>query len=237
MKKRISQLAGIILLFFISSCSKVDGSGPVVRETVPVSSFSKLALELNATVFYSPSADFKLEIEGEKNILNALKKDVRHQTLFIGVRDNVTIRPRHDIKIYINAPDLEQLQISGIGNIVVMKPYRPEHLYLGISGSGSISIPLLETDRLIADISGSGTIVVDNGVALNADVDIRGSGLADWENLTVDSVDSRISGSGTLRMFVNNFIKTKISGSGTFFYKGNPIIESDISGTGRIVRL
>lgn len=233
--KFLSILIGVVL--FIASCSKVEGTGPVVRRTVDAANFEILSMEVPATLFYSPSPTFKVELEAQQNILDLIKTEVRNNAVFFSVKNNANIRTRGEIKIYVEAPDLNHLQLAGNGNIVVMKPYRPDVLYLGISGNGSISIPLLESNRLLADIDGSGNIVIDNGFAVNADIDISGSGLADWENLATDSLTSRIRGSATIRVFTNKYLKTVITGSGSLYYKGNPVIESQVSGTGKIVKL
>lgn len=227
----------ICVVVFTTACSKVEGTGPVVRQTVNAANFEILSMEVPATLYYSPAAAFKVELEAQQNILDLIKTEVRNNGIFFSVKNNANIRTREQIKIYVEAPDLRHLQIAGNGNILVMKPYSPDVLYLGISGNGSISIPSLESNKLLADINGSGKIVIDNGVAVNADIDISGSGLADWENLTTDSLTSRINGSATIRVFANKYLKTVITGSGSLYYKGNPVIESQVSGTGKIVKL
>ncbi|WP_336513978.1 head GIN domain-containing protein [Pollutibacter soli] len=237
MKNRNALSVLVIIMAVLNSCTKVEGTGPVVRQTINTADFEMLVQEVPATLFYTPSSTFKVEVEAQQNIINLIKTEVVNNTIFFSVKNNANIRTRENIKIHVQAPDLSHLQLAGNGNIVVMTPYRPDVLYVGISGNGNIAIPFLEANRLLADINGSGNISIENGVALKADIDITGSGLADWENLSTDSLTSRISGSATIRVFANDYIKTVITGSGTLYYKGNPVIESQVSGTGKIIKL
>ena len=141
------------------------------------------------------------------------------------INDNILYLVKHDnasrwwskwrgekVRIYITAPNIEHIAVSGSGNIKVD----------------------VETDDLEGKVSGSGNMDL-KGIARNTIFSVSGSGNLDAENLAADNCQVKISGSGNCRVQVKDNLVSKISGSGKVYYSGDPEkIINNSSGSGSL---
>ena len=234
MKKCILFLSAAVLAFTIQSCAKINGDGPVVTETRNVSGFTSINAGIAGTVYFTPGNDYKVEIHAQKNIIDAMNTRVSGGELKLEI-DYRKHLGRHDrIEVYITAPDITGLTVSGSCDIKVMQLFQPQDLDLKISGSGAITIPDLQTSYLHAKISGSGDVIVNDGAADREKVEISGSGDVDLLNLLAHTSETHTSGSGTTKVNVSESLDVHVSGSGDVFYKGTPTVTASISGSGKV---
>jgi hypothetical protein len=135
--------------------------------------------------------------------------------------------------IVVTAPDIKQIDISGIGSIESDGIFKVEELDLKVTGSGKIELDIQAT-KVKAMISGAGKIDLD-GTADEMRVDISGSGKIDAEELKVKKCTANISGSGKCLVDVTDELNTNISGSGSVYYVTKPTnLNNNISGVGKV---
>ena len=146
----------ILGLFLLSSCDCIEGEGPIVSENRNLSGFDRIELEASANVFISKSDNFKVQIEGQQNILDILRTRLRGNTLVIEYEEACVMNTRN-IEIYISMPEIEEVQIDGSGDVESEDQFITDEFYAGVSGSGSIDMNI-RTQELDAAISGSGSI-------------------------------------------------------------------------------
>jgi hypothetical protein len=238
MKSQPIILISIVLFAFaISSCTKytsrIKGQGPVVKETVEMSSISAVSLSIDANVVLTRGDSQSVLIEGQQNIIANIEKYVTDEGMWrIGYYNSVT---KHaGVTIYITSPGIDFATVSGSGNIETTNHFPGNaHVYLKISGSGNIWFST-DADIVESGISGSGQIFV-RGTAREHSINISGSGNVKAFELATDNTIVRVSGSGNSEVFVQDYLNATISGSGSVFYKGNPEIEANISGSGTII--
>ena len=221
----------ILGLFLLSSCDCIEGEGPIVSENRNVSGFDKIELEASANVFISKSDDFKVQIEGQQNILDILRTRKRGNTLVIEYEEACVMNTRK-LEIYISMPEIKEVQIDGSGDVESEDQFTANKFYAGISGSGSIDMDV-RTQELDASISGSGSIY------LRGDTDdfyatINGSGDLKASRLKARIAKLKISGSGSAYIHVIDELSARVSGSGNLNYSGNPSIDFDSSGSGKV---
>jgi hypothetical protein len=226
-----------VALTVITSCKKISGEGPIVVESRDITGFVAIKSGSPADIFLAPGPDYKVEIESQQNIIDAIETVVKDRTLEIREKHGIQLKPKQRIKVYITAPDVQSLAVHGSGNIDVTRDFIGTHLDLKIKGSGSINVPYLEVDRLYADISGSGDIRVQDGAVQAEELTISGSGDMTMPNLEAKNAEARISGSGNIRLFATDHLKVRISGSGNVYYRGTPTIDVEISGSGSLKRM
>lgn len=239
MKSKFSLLAGFIALFVFSSCSKkIEGEGPVVTETRTRSAFEGLAASVDATVYFTQSADQSITLEAQRNILDEIETVVNNNVLRIRYKHpNTSIRNSKRVIIRVTGPVAKFLEQDGSGSMEIEGTIDPTTAQLVVSGSGNIHAEQVLTNKLEVILSGSGRIIIDDGEANEEKVTISGSGQVDISELQVKDAEANISGSGSMKIYVTNNLKARISGSGTVYYKGNPAISTQISGSGAVVRM
>lgn len=233
--KKISLLIALSAVSaFYTSCSKIKGEGDVVSEERTLTSCSGISLAMDAYVTYSPDTAYSLVIQGQQNILDHIETNVENGTLVFQYEDHVKIGSHAQITAVVKGPAFTRLGISGSGNMTVDNAWDVYSADLNISGSGNLSVALLNAHYLDATISGSGNIKGYYGNCKSERLTISGSGNIDMLGVEADSAWTNISGSGDIKLAVSTYLNATISGSGNVRYFGNPLIVTNISGSGTV---
>jgi hypothetical protein len=177
---------------------KVKGSGNVVTQTREITGFSAVEVGGAMDVEIVAQKDFSVEIEGDDNLLEFVRTEVRGDTLYIGSHKRFSTNGR--IKIRISAPDVERIDVSGASNLALTN-VRNGALSIGSSGASKIRVSG-ETGNLKVDMSGASKL--------------DAAGLRS-ENATVDA-----SGACAMNVFVSGDLKADLSGASKVNYSGNP---------------
>jgi hypothetical protein len=235
MKSSISVIL-IAALYLLPSCEKVVGEGPLVTETRSVGNFTGISMEMAGKVNFTIGSEYRVELTAQRNILDVLQTNVASGVLHIDFKDNVRAKNYEEIIVNITAPSLNDVRLSGSGDINVHGNVATSSLKVLVSGSGNISIQnAVVKDKIRTDVSGSGNISILNGSATDHDMKISGSGNVDMVGVIAQNASIRISGSGDVKVQVSKRLDAHISGSGSVYYRGNPIISTQISGSGRVL--
>lgn len=239
MKTKTMMMAILALFIGISftSCEKIKGKGDTVTVTRTATGYSSIGLAMPATVYFTTADEYSLEIQGQQNIIDRIETRVKGSQLKIKLKNGVSIRNHEPIRVYVTAPAVNTLEISGSGDIYSDNTWTGQDLSIHISGSGNITISEIVADRFSASISGSGDMKVLAGTAGRVDLKISGSGNIEMHQVVAEEVWTRTSGSGDMYVQAQDLLDVTISGSGNIFYLGNPIINTHISGSGNIQRL
>lgn len=237
MNKQLLTMAAIYVGLSFSSCSKINGAGPVVTQTRNISGFTGIRSAMSGDIYIRQDSVYKVEIHAQQNIIDVLNTSKSGEVLKIDYDYNKRIGHHDKVEIMISCPDIRSLSISGSGNITVLNNCTPPSVDLSVSGSGTLSMAALNTSKTDASISGSGNIVVLDGSSGMTATDISGSGQIDMVGLRTGNADVHIAGSGTTKLTVQDVLNVRISGSGDVYYRGNPVVNSSISGSGKVKRL
>jgi len=226
------------LLLGFSSCEKVKGKGEVVNQTRAITGFTGISLAIDATVYFSPDTGFYLEVRAQQNILDILQTELdANNNLIIKYKPSVIVGSHEPVEIFVAAPDMRSLSISGSGDILVDTPWETQYIETVTSGSGNINISQLDANEFRATISGSGNVQASSGTVNMQHLLISGSGNMDLLGLESDTTMATISGSGNITVWVNKLLDATISGSGNISYKGNPVVNTHISGSGSVIKI
>ena len=207
-------VALVAVLFVLTGCSVVSGSGQVKSETRQVNGFTGIELSGEGEVIVEQGEAESLTIEADDNVLPVLTSEVKDSVLRLGTKPRTTVRTRNPVRYRVMLPNLTSISLSG---------------------SGSVSAANLQVDALQVDISGSGTMNIA-GSADEQEVEMSGSGRYDAAGLGSRSVSLEISGSGDAAVAASERLRVDISGSGTVTYSGDPAIDQSVSGSGRLVK-
>ena len=231
-----------VALMVLSACNaqwkKVKGNGNVVTIERSTADYNKIAVSGWFDVELVDGTEGALKIRGEENLLEYIKTEVKDDKLVIKVKSGVSLKPSSwgkDGGIYVTVPveEVEEVTLSGSGDIVSSTTLRSDRFRTSMSGSGDISLSV-EAEDVEASLSGSGDINL-KGQAGNFEVRVSGSGDVKAYELSANTVEATISGSADVQVTANEMLYARVSGSGDIHYKGDPKkIDSKASGSGGI---
>jgi len=208
--------AKIILLVFISfllvSCklTGIKGNGDLVNDLREVEGFEKVDISGNFEVEINVGENTRLEIIAESNLLKYIKARVKKNTLYISSREN--LRPRKDLKILINCPELYAIECSGVNDIIA-KGINSDEFDIDLSGAASIDISG-KTEYLKIDVSGAADLMARHFLTENVSIDV--SGAANAEVYASHSCNAEVSGAGFIELYGEaKDVNMDISGAGS----------------------
>lgn len=229
-----------LLLVFLSSCvvhadRAVKGSGRVSEEVHKLRGFSGVKFATIGNLHIKKGRREELRVEAEENLHDYFECEVSDGVLEIKNRRNVNIRPRKEVHFYLTVRELDEIVLSGCGNIDA-PDLEGRRIRLAISGSGNLETGDLEADEIMLKISGSGNLIVGDGETDEVDISITGSGNIGMRSLDAKSARLKISGSGNAKISRGSVGRQSIVITGSGHYKAKQLGSSDadvmISGSG-----
>jgi hypothetical protein len=231
-------MAGLLLLamWLLSSCDAlrtIRGTGDITSETREVSDFSAVNLAGIGNVVVDYGERESLRIEAEDNLLPYLETEVEGDTLSIGIREGVNVIPTQGIFYYLTVRDLDEVQVSGLGNIDVPR-LEGTTVALKISGGGDINVEEVLAKRLDVLLSGLGNLTIEGGEVANSDVRLTGAGNYNASDMASEVVSVEVTGLGSAGVWAQDALDAKITGGGSVQYKGKPQVTQEITGLGEV---
>ncbi|MBN2073907.1 MAG: DUF2807 domain-containing protein [Actinobacteria bacterium] len=230
-------IAGVLILTMTScrwTIGIVRGSGDIETEEREVSGFDEVNFSGMGNLIIEQGDEESLEIEADDNIIPLIETRVKGRELYIGYKRGFSIAPTSNIRIHLTVMDLEQIELSGVGDMDCDN-METDKIRFDISGSGDIDFHM-EAESIETNVAGLGNIKL-SGRTSNHRVEINGSGKYDAEDLESERCEVEISGLGSATVNVSGELDVEINGAGNVYYKGTPDITQDISGLGRIKSL
>jgi len=225
----------IALILTLSGCvnERIEGNRDLVTLERSSQPFSEVISSGSFNVQIIPSAETRIEVKGESNILPHLSTYSNGTTLTIKYSDGYNIREHYPVEVFLYTPVLKSVRLSGSG-MVECGSFIADNVNLNISGSGSITGDF-EAENIEALISGSGNMYLA-GNAITGKLTVSGSGNINAENLLLEHCSANTSGSGNIIVKVTKTLNSTISGSGSVYFLGNPVITTHISGSGKVLK-
>lgn len=191
--------------------SGVQGSGVAASEVRQVAEFAQVQLSGSFEVEVEVGPTASVRVEADDNIVPLITTAVVGSTLKISARHGFsTDLP---VKVQISAPRLLGVDHSGSGSVHV-RGIASERFVAKLQGSGSIRLSG-RADALVATIDGSGALAAADLVTASATVDLAGSGAAE--------------------VHAREQLVVTIAGTGSVRYAGGPAsITRNIHGSGSI---
>lgn len=211
---------GLLLLF--AGCHKdltgpeadYIGSGRIVSESRSLGTFKAISIESVGNVHFRQDSERSVRVEADDNILDRVSTRVENGLLSIGLLPGSYSHVTVDL--YVSAPTLEVITISGAGSISCAAPLHLDSLRCLLSGAGSMTLSGSSVRQTIL-ISGAGSV---------------------YSNEMVSSICSvTISGTGSAEVNVTQQLDAIVSGVGNVLYSGNPpVVHQQVSGIGNVIR-
>jgi hypothetical protein len=237
MRKLILFLAVIALTS--ASCrymwgERISGNGNVKTVERTVSAFKDVSTSGSIHVYITQGPQTPVKIEADENLLDYIEIHQRGDAISIETKDGYNLEPTGEIKVYVTAPDFNNIDISGSGSVQsTAKIISKNDLDFNVSGSGGLKIEL-NAPSVDVDITGSGHADMV-GETKNLDIQISGSGEARCYNLLSENTSVDVTGSGDADVYASVKLDAHVTGSGNVNYKGAATnIKKDITGSGEL---
>jgi len=207
------------------------------KQQIDIDDFTRIEFAIPGKLYIKQGERTSVEVECSADAMNKIDFEMRGDRLRIRNKEQSWFSwgssGLNDVKVYVTMRQIEEIGVSGSGDVFGSGLIETGHVNLAVSGSGYMALSLKAEDMSVA-ISGSGKLKLD-GNGEDMDLDISGSGSVSGVELKVVSLNASISGSGKCEIEVSNEIDANISGSGHVYYKGNPEkIRSNSSGSGKV---
>ena len=208
------------------------------EQTLKVDPFTEISLRIEANVHLEQGKKQNLEIVAKASTLEEIITEVKDGKLIIRFPNKnmfwSTFQPG-EITIYITTPEINELGVSGSGDIIAEEEIKTKEIDLAVSGSGNIKLSELSAERVKSTISGSGNIVLaGKTTAQDLSVVISGSGNFKGMDYSANDVSVKVAGSGNADIEAKNNLYIRLAGSGNITYKGKPSIDQSTSGSGSV---
>jgi uncharacterized protein YaaQ len=237
MKNKTWAVLCILVTLFVA-CDQmvsggVKGTGSIEKETRDVKDFKGVNLMSSGNVFLKKGTTFSVVVETHKNIAELLETVNDNGTLKIRFKNNIGNIHYDKLNIYVEAPSIETIDLSGSGDIMADNAISNAGLAIDLSGSGRIELKEGGYTQLTANLGGSGSIAL-SGTAENGVYAITGSGNIDMKNMKAKAVKAEVTGSGNIYCHADAELDAAITGSGNIEYSGDAVVKSRVTGSGSI---
>jgi len=224
MKKSILFLA-TSLLFMATACAqwggeKVRGNGDMVTKSRNVGSYDGVQLVGSMNVELISGSEGTIDIQAESNLQEYITTEIRNGKLKISTKKVFYLHPKDDILITVPIETVEEISVTGSGDIWTKDKLTSSNMKVQVTGSGDLKLHL-EVKDLEGMVTGSGDVQL-KGRSQNFECTVTGSGDFEAYELHAENVEARFSGSGDIMVYASNSLKASVSGSGDIAYKGNP---------------
>ncbi|HJW29425.1 MAG TPA: head GIN domain-containing protein, partial [Saprospiraceae bacterium] len=197
------------------SWGTIKGEGDIVTKQIQLDPMHGVGLGISGELILTQGSVQQVTIEGQQNIIDNIKREVRDGFWSIEYIKNV--REAKDVRIRITVPNLDEIGLSGSGSITSTNQFSGlDKLEMDISGSGGIQFDM-EAKSTELNLSGSGKADL-KGTTGKFEINISGSGNVMADDLKSSGCEVAISGSGDASVQVNGDLEAAISGSGDVVY-------------------
>lgn len=181
-----------------------DAKEVEVSEVRKVEPFSSIEVVSVATIYFTQSDTYSLKIEGKERLVKNTATTVRRGCLIIDFKDEEKAKHvKEGVTIYLSAPDLKEMEFTGVGSFNCEKPLKLNDVKFQVEGVGKMNVEDLTCrsldislegvgkadihvvcDQLSASVDGVGRITL-SGSARSADISKGGVGSVNTRNLKV----------------------------------------------------
>jgi hypothetical protein len=202
--------------------------------------FNAIQLSGSYDIYITQGATESVRVEAPGDVINRIITEVQGGVLKIYSKEDHSwgnwFGGNKKMAIYVNAKDINNIGVSGSGDVYFKNGINTNTLKIRVSGSGDI-LGKLNVRNFEAGISGSGDMKL-NGRADNSSVTVSGSGDYRAHDLITMTTTVHVSGSGDATVYASQKIDASVSGSGDVSYAGSPKqVSSSAHGSGDIRRL
>lgn len=234
MKNTISLFAvmlSIVLVFTsISGTAQIIGNRQVKEENREISnSFQQIRSAGPVDIILKQGAVTTVVVRADANIIPYISTQVENGILTVSTKRN--IRFAKVMEVYVTTPAINQLSVSGSGDVRCKDVFKAPNLKITASGSGDISANL-KAKEVIVKVTGSGDVTV-NGIHGGLQLIVNGSGDVEAGRLQLMKCTVKSVGSGDISLYGKTAsLEIASVGSGDLDASQLPAVVVKVTGSG-----
>ena len=194
-----TNIIGIVVALVLAFAAAVGAwaQDEKVSEVRKVDDFSSIRITSVANVIFTQGDDCSLRLEGKEKWVKLTTTEVKNGYLVISFKKGEkSVKNIDGLKLYVTAPTLEAVELTGVGNLECKEPLKLDDFTLRINGVGSAEVADLTCHRFTVSLNGVG------GAEVNVDCDYlkaRMGGVGSLElKGSADEADISRSGIGSV---------------------------------------
>ena len=216
----------------------IEASDNIVTTEYELDAFEEVDMHVvgNVVLIQSDSINGMVELTAPDNYIELYKFDSKNGKLGIGfTKDNINIHTK-DVKITVYTTKLNTVHNSGTASMS-MDSLNTDRLEVKNSGVGSFMLNKVVANDVTVRCSGVGDVAI-SGQCDNADLSCSGTGHIRAKDLKSQNTKARVSGVGSISCHATEYLDGKVTGVGLLEYAGNPKkIDKNNPTTGKIKAL
>jgi len=229
----------VITALLISSCNvvntrRIKGDGNITSKTYTYKNFSSVEVENAMKVFLRQDSAYSVRIETDENLFNWIEVQVKDgNKLIVENKDNVSLSPTDEIKIYITMPLLDKISLSGASQLHTENKFiQDQKLEVELSGASSGNL-LVKAPIVDIEVTGASTIHAE-GECRDIIAEAVGASTINAFNLLAEGGKATATGASTIRLFSSVSLKADATGASSIKYRGNPKITANSTGASSV---
>ncbi len=191
-KHTIYSFTGLLVIFFMAA--QVQAA---VTKTVEVSSFHAIKSGSSIDIYLFQGNEEKVKLEADEDIIDKIIVEVENGVLRIDLKSG-SYRNIKVLNAYVTLKQLDQLKVSGSGDVYCKTSISGDELDVNITGSGDVALDL-KMEAVACEIRGSGDVDL-KGVSKILNIGIMGSGDVEAEDLNLSECIVNMHGSGDVEL-------------------------------------
>lgn len=202
--------------------------------------FNAIQLSAACDVYITQGGSEAVKVDAAADVIDKIITEVQGGVLKIYTRNEhgwgSWFSNNKKVVVYINAKDINNIGVSGSGDVYFKGGITTNSLKVRVSGSGNLN-GKITVKTFEAGISGSGDLKL-SGKADDSRITVSGSGDVSARDLLTISTMVHVSGSGDATVYATGKIDASVSGSGDIRYAGSPKqVATSAHGSGDIHRI
>lgn len=164
-RKMKTNIIGIIvaLVLAFAGAAGALAQNEQVSEVRKVDDFSSIRIKSVANVEFTQGDKYSLRLEGKEKWVKLTTTEVKNGCLVIDFErgEKRSVKNINGLKLYITAPTLEVVELTGVGSLECKEPLKLDDFTLRINGVGSAEVADLTCHRFTVSLNGVGDAEVN----------------------------------------------------------------------------
>lgn len=216
-------------------CRVKTGSGDLVSEQRNVKKFKAISVGGDFNVTLRQSANFKVNIEADDNIIDDIQTDVDDEKLHISFEDNIRFS-NTTANVLIEAPEFVYIRGAASARIKSENNLSSGNK-IKVDASSAANLQLsIDAPDANAEAS-SGSSIYLKGHTKNLDSEASSGAQLNTSELLAENVKAQASSGATLKLHASVQLNAQASSGASIAYRGNPTVSKQESSGGSISRM
>ena len=207
----------------------IRGNGNVRKMNRDIKSFAELDISSALEVHFRQDSALSLTIEADENLQEYIIVRNDGDRLEIHTESGYNVDPSFGsrVRIYVTAPSVESIRISGASNLISDATITVNNLSIDLSGASEADLDIRspETDL---DISGASSAKL-RGETRNLTVSGSGASHARCFDFRSENVSVDVSGATSAEVYASVNVNASASGASKVRYRGGGKVETSKS--------